>query len=107
MMRWQILLVALATAACADDDEPDAYGNMEATEVVVGAEISGQLDWFSPEEGAQLAAGTVVGVIDTTSTTLEIEQIGAQQSSVSSRANEVLQQIDVLRVQREIAQRAL
>ena len=43
---------------------PDAYGNVEATEVVVGAEAGGQLVAFDVKEGQTLAADAVVGTID-------------------------------------------
>jgi HlyD family secretion protein len=100
------LIPLIAIAACGDDDQPDAYGNIEATEVVVAAETSGQLLWFSPQEGQPIGIGTVVAVIDTTQIALEVAQIGAQRASTGSRANEVAQQIDALQVQREIARRA-
>ena len=42
--RGLILFVTtLALGACSRRVEPDAYGNVEATEVVVGAEASGRL----------------------------------------------------------------
>ena len=41
--------------------EPDAYGNVEATEVVVGAEATGRLVTYTVAEGAAVAAGAVVG----------------------------------------------
>ena len=100
-------ILLLSVFACDKSAEPDAYGNLEATEVVVGAEASGQLVWFRPEEGMQLPLGATVGVIDTVSVSLEIRQVGAQRSAVQSRAREVEQQIDVLVVQRDIAARAL
>src|SRR4030095_8305398 len=57
------------------------------------------------DEGVILQTGTLVGVIDTTQLALQREQILAQQSGNSSRANEGAQQINVLEVQQEIAGR--
>jgi HlyD family secretion protein len=97
---------ALATVlGCKHETKPDAYGNVEASEVVVSAETGGQLMRFSPAEGAVLQHGALVGMIDTLQLALQREQILAQQSGSSSRANEVTQQINVLQVQREIAGR--
>lgn len=103
-----VLLSLAATTAlsgCGSRGEPDAYGNFEATEVVVSAEASGQLLWFSAEEGQRLAAGTLVGVIDTTQLALERAQVTAERAAARSRANEVANQINVLRAQHEIAER--
>jgi HlyD family secretion protein len=78
---------------------------MEGTEVVVGAETSGQIEWYVPVEGMQIGLGTPVALIDTTQLALQREQISAQRSATDSRAGEVRAQIDVLAVQRDIAQR--
>jgi HlyD family secretion protein len=104
-IKRAVLLYAVALVACNDDDAPDAFGNIEATEVVVAPETSGQLLWFSPQEGMPLGVGTLVGVIDTTQIALEVAQVGAQRVSTGSRANEVSQYVDVLEVQRDIARR--
>lgn len=96
----------LALAACGDDD-PDAYGNFEATEVVVSAEAAGQLLSFAPVEGMRIARGAVVAQVDTVVPALEREQILAQRGATASRTTEVTEQIGVLAVQRDIAQRNL
>jgi len=97
------LLIALG--ACRDGNQPDAYGNFETTEVVVSAETSGQLLSFRADEGQTMAAGELVGVVDTTQLTLQERQLGAQRSGAASRVTEVAQQLDALRVQEEIARR--
>ena len=103
------LVAAIAALAsvlgCKHETKPDAYGNVEASEVVVSAQTGGQLMHFSPTEGVIVQAGTLVATIDTLQLALQREQILAQQSGSSSRANEVTQQINVLQVQREIASR--
>lgn len=100
-------LVALVTlAACGGDPEPDAYGNFEATEVVVSAQAGGQVERFVPVEGMELARGAVVAVIDTTPLVLEREQLVAQRAATGARRTEVSRQLRVLEVQRDIARRA-
>lgn len=102
------LLVAASapvSSGCGSGDEPDAYGNFEATEVVVSAEASGQLLWFTAHDGRRLAAGALVGVIDTIQLALERAHVVAQHAATRSRANEVASQIQVLRAQHEIAER--
>jgi HlyD family secretion protein len=102
-----LIVIALAAlvAGCRDTNQPDAYGNFETTEVVVSAETSGQLLSFRADEGQTLAAGQLVGVIDTTQLALQERQLSAQRSGATSRVTEVGQQLDALRVQQEIAKR--
>lgn len=100
------LALTLSAAGCRGEPEPDAYGTFEATEVVVSAQTSGQLQRFTPVEGMRLAAGDVVALIDTTALSLEREQIVAQRAATGSRGTEVAEQLRVLEVQQEIARRA-
>lgn len=97
--------LAGALLACGGDDEPDAYGNFEANEVAVSALANGQLENFTPHEGALLAAGAVVGFVDTTQLVLEREQLAAQSAASNARVVEADRQIGVLTVQRDLARR--
>ena len=99
-MRLGIVLAALA-AGCARGPEPDAYGNVEATEVVVGAEASGQLLSFTVQEGSKLAAQAKVGEIDRTQLELQHTEAAAQRAATSARVAEIEQQIGALEAQRE------
>lgn len=105
MMRRITLITLLVAIGGCSDDEPDAFGNFEATEVVVSPQASGQLLWFTPSEGTALPAGTVVGVVDTMQLALERQQIIAQREATGARMAEVNRQIGVLAVQRQIAER--
>jgi HlyD family secretion protein len=100
-----LALGALTLGACTESDAPDAYGNFEAEEVVVAAETPGQIERLDALEGRLLAAGEVVGLIDTTQLTLEREQLAAQRRALTSQRREVERQADALDVQREIADR--
>lgn len=101
-------VVAAATlAACRGAPEPDAYGSFEAVETVVSAQVSGQLLSFTPVEGTQLAAGAIVGMVDTSAAALERQQVLAQRQATEARTGEVSEQIGVLEVQRDIASRTL
>lgn len=104
-MRYVLSALLVAGAACRRGAEPDAYGNFEATEVVVSSQTSGQIERFTPTEGTRLERGAVVAVIDTTQLALEREQVMAQRAATGSRGTEVSRQLQVLEVQRDIAQR--
>lgn len=81
------------------DDGPDAYGNFEATEVAVSAELSGPLVAFSVEEGARLEAGAVVGRLDTVPLGLQHQELEGQRESATLRAAEAQAQIAVVEAQ--------
>ena len=101
-----VVLGVLAIGACSRGDDPDAYGNFEANEVVVASEAGGQLERFTVTEGARLDSGAVVGLVDTTQLALERRQVLASGEATRARTTEAGEQIAALEAQREIAQRA-
>jgi HlyD family secretion protein len=103
--RLAYTVFAFIVAACGADDSPDAYGHMEATDVVVGAQATGQLASFSAEEGARLEAGAVAAVIEATGLELQLQQTAAQRTASASRVDEVTKYIGVLETQADIARR--
>lgn len=101
---FAVLLLACTLAGCAKKAEPDAYGNVEATEVVVSAQAGGQLTTFSPQEGQTIAAGAVVGAVDSSELTHQRDQAAAQRATNASRVLEVARQVPVIEAQRAAAQ---
>ena len=99
-------LATLAVASC-HKDTADAYGNFEATEVTVAAEVGGRLLSFALEEGDRVARDTVVGVIDTIPLLLERRQLVARRAAASSGVREARANIAALEVQSSIADRDL
>ncbi|MEO6878957.1 MAG: HlyD family efflux transporter periplasmic adaptor subunit [Gemmatimonadaceae bacterium] len=101
-----VVVAALpALSACRTAKAPDAYGNIEATEVVVGSQASGQLTAFTPAEGDVVAAGAITAVVDTSALVLQLDQIASQRLEAASRVDEAAKQIGVLEAQRAIALR--
>jgi HlyD family secretion protein len=100
------LSLVLLLAACRSGSQPDAYGHVEATEVVVATQASGQVRSFMPAEGARVSVGVVTAIIDTTALVLQLQQIAAQRAASDSRVDEATHQIGVLTAQRAIALRA-
>jgi HlyD family secretion protein len=96
-------LTGVLIGACTHDVLPDAYGNVEATDVVVGAEVAGQVISFAPSEGNTLAADAIVGSIDTASLILQRNQLLTQRAVTASRIDELSGQIRVLEAQRDSA----
>lgn len=108
MRRWCLECAAwsmlLAACGCAQAEQPDAYGNVEATEVVVSSEVGGQLTAFPILEGQRLAAGDKAATIDPTQLTLQREQAAAQRDTATSRVGEVASQVEALAAQRDALQ---
>jgi HlyD family secretion protein len=100
-----LTLVLLALAAGCRKEKPDAYGNFEADEVVVSAELGGRLLRFDAAEGQRLAAGAEVALVDTTSLALQREEITARRGASQARTGEAEAQTGVLVVQLATAER--
>jgi HlyD family secretion protein len=101
-----LVLAALVLAACRGE-QPDAYGNFEATEVTVSAEVGGRLLAFHLEEGDRVARDSVVGVVDTVPLELERQGLVARRAAAAARTREAASNIAALGVQRTIADREL
>lgn len=72
----QLFLLAFTVAACTNsNDRADAYGNFEATEVVISAMAQGEILNLDIYEGEVLHAGQEVGLIDTTDLYLKKQQL--------------------------------
>lgn len=101
-----LLLALCVVGACRRTPEPHAYGNFEATEVVVSAESAGQLERFVPDEGMWIAAGSIAAVVDTIQLALERRQIEAQHQAATLREVEVTQRLRAAEAQLEVARRS-
>ena len=76
-----IFAVLVAFAGCNRAEQPDAYGNVEADEVVVSSEVGGQLTTFTVDEGQLVTAGQSAGTVDPTQLTLQRRQAVAQRDA--------------------------
>jgi HlyD family secretion protein len=95
-----VCTAALAAAACARPPQPDAYGNVEATSVVVAAEVGGRVTSIAADDGVTLAAGTIVATIDSTELGLEQQHLDLQRAATASRTRELAEQSGALEAQR-------
>ena len=91
--------------ACGGNEKAyDATGTFEATETTVYAEQSGALLTFSVNEGDMIEAGKEVGLIDTTQTWLNIQQMAATKEVYQSQKPDMERQIAATRQQLSKAQ---
>ena len=95
-----IIIGALVLAGCKNKaDEADAYGNFEATEVIVSSETSGRILKFDVTEGSEIDKGSEIALIDTTLFHLQKAEINAGMTSVRTRISTINAQNDILNQQ--------
>ncbi len=82
-------------------EKSDAYGTFESTEITVSSEGMGKIIQLNIDEGQQLKANTIVGVIDTTDLLLKKEQIIAQKKALEANRDNIISQINVQKQQKE------
>ena len=99
MKRILILAVAIMTACSGSDNEFDATGTFEATEITVSAEQNGRLLRFDVTEGMQLKALQQVGLIDTVQLALQARALGATKESIANQRPDLTKQIAATRQQ--------
>ena len=100
-MRSIIYIVAAFTAgglvSCeGNGPETDAYGNFEATEVLISAETNGKLLSFTVKEGTSIEKGTVVGLVDTIPLYYKKKQLHDRIDALSTKTLDIPSQINVL-----------
>ncbi len=94
--------LGLFFSSCTDtENKSDAYGNFEATEIVVSAQSNGELLQFNVQEGDVLAKGESIGLIDTTDLYLKKKLLEQQKLTISSQLASINSEIEVQRQQLE------
>ncbi|WP_439882710.1 HlyD family secretion protein [Pontibacter sp. MBLB2868] len=102
------LLLFTALYACGNKEpEFDATGTFEADEVIVSSELAGRIDSFTVEEGQQLPAGKVVGVIDAENLALQKEQVEESINALEEKTLDVQPQVRLLQDQLKVQQSQL
>jgi HlyD family secretion protein len=97
-----IIIASLLLVGCkSKTGQADAFGNFEATEVIVSAETSGRIMAFDAVEGIVVEKGSVIALIDTTIFHLQKAEIEAGMKSVRTRISSINAQNDILKQQIE------
>lgn len=94
-----IITIVFITGCKSRTDQADAFGNFEATEVIVSAETTGRILTFNTTEGAEIEKGSEIANIDTTIFHLQKAEIDAGMKSVRTRINSINAQNDILNQQ--------
>jgi len=97
-----IIITAILFTGCNNSgDIADAFGNFEATEVIVSAETSGRILQFDIDEGTVINKGNTIALIDTTLFHLQKSEIDAGMKSVRTRISSINAQNEILNQQIE------
>lgn len=87
------MLLLAGLCACSSEQNYDATGTFEATEVTISAESTGKIISLSAEEGQTVQMGEILGEIDSTQYCLQRKQLRAQQNAILSSRPDVQKQI--------------
>jgi HlyD family secretion protein len=86
MKYFLLLTFPLLLFACEEEaTRSDAYGNFEATVTMVSAQANGRLLYLNIEEGQAVTAGSLVGLVDTTSLHLQRLKLHAEINSFEKK----------------------
>jgi HlyD family secretion protein len=97
-----IIITIILLAGCKNKTrEADAYGNFEATEVIISAETNGRILRFDEREGTIIEKGSEMALVDTAFLNLQLGEIDAGTKSVMTRIGTINAQNDVLKQQIE------
>jgi len=101
-----ILGFAISLSACLDNsDIADAYGNFEATEILISSEANGKLLEFNLVEGDEFEAGQRIGLVDTIPLYLKKKQLQARIEALNTKTLNIPSQINVLIERKSVIER--
>jgi HlyD family secretion protein len=106
LMATGFMLMLLG--GCSGNDQlSDAYGNFEATEVLVSAEENGRLLTISADEGDVVQTGQLLGIIDSTMLVLKREQLEASQHALEVSERQADRTVAVQQAKVDLMQKEL
>jgi HlyD family secretion protein len=91
-----ILIISLLAGCRKETGQADAYGNFEATEVIISAETNGRILDFPVTEGSVIDKDAEMAIIDTLLLHLQKNEIEAGKKSIKSRINSITAQNNIL-----------
>lgn len=94
-----VSVLILLSACHRDESDADAFGNFEATEIIVSSENNGKLLNFDVQEGQTYQAGDIIGCIDTFQLCLQLKQFESSIKAVEARMPDAESQLQVMKNQ--------
>jgi HlyD family secretion protein len=96
-----VFFILYFSSCTTDNNKADGYGNFEAKEVIISAEVNGKIMELSFNEGDKVQAKQVIGNIDTSQLFLKKKQLIASINAIRSRIQDIQIQLDVLLQKKE------
>ncbi|MBP6872684.1 MAG: HlyD family efflux transporter periplasmic adaptor subunit [Bacteroidales bacterium] len=96
-----LILPVLIMVSCNRNEKSDAYGNFEASEVIVSSQSNGQIKYLNIEEGMQVNVGDTIAMTDTIDLSLKREQLISQSKVILARLQNIDSQISVQEQQKK------
>lgn len=96
-----VITLVLVAACSGKKDQADAWGNFEATEVIVSAETNGRILEFDAKEGSRVEKDYRLALIDTTLLHLQKDEIDAGMRSVRTKISSINAQDEIINQQIE------
>ena len=94
-----LMTASLLLTACSGNNDYNATGTFEGTEITISAESAGRILSLNTEEGNVIDAGQTVGVIDTVQLNLQLQALKQQQNAILAARPDVQTQVAALRKQ--------
>jgi HlyD family secretion protein len=99
-----LLTITITTliSCSSNNKKSDAYGNFEATEIIVASELTGKVIDLQFDEGSTVKEGQMMLLIDTIPLFLQYEQLKASKQSVEAGLQKVYTAIQVQKAQKQV-----
>jgi HlyD family secretion protein len=95
-----IVLFSITIFSCSrNSNKADAYGNFEAEETLISAEVNGKLLEFKINEGDELSGGDFVGIVDTVQLYYQKKQLQAKKAAIETNFSNIVSQVAVIEEQ--------
>jgi HlyD family secretion protein len=91
--------IIILNSCSVDNNKSDAYGNFEATELIVSAQANGELLVFDLEQGDRIEKDKIVGLIDTTDLSLKKKLLIQQKQTIASQMASIDSEMEVVKQQ--------
>ncbi|MCT4672576.1 MAG: HlyD family efflux transporter periplasmic adaptor subunit [Prolixibacteraceae bacterium] len=83
MKKYVLICLMLSLFSCTRErKEVDAYGNFEATEIILSSQTSGTIVSLLKREGQKISKGDTLAIVDTTDICIKIKQLINQQETI-------------------------
>ena len=102
MQKYNLIALLILFLMSCDEQEnrSDAYGNFEATDVLVSTETAGRLIYLKVREGETIKQGELVAIIDTAQLHLQRKLVDANIGTLPKKLQNSLSEIEVLEQQK-------